>query len=555
MEIIDEYETDFYLTNNLTYKQISVLDKILNAGDRSLRKFNRRIQESAEQSGRYSKDIVLRDKQVLPMLMSLVTKRFFIGDEPGLGKTVMSASCYANYRYHMIKKNRTPTKVLVVTTSSHVVGFAKEWKSYGINLLSLTGGSSQIEKTFKEEDYREYDGLVINWDGLKTNAFLDHYLRNHEEYDYAVFDETGTLKKDKSMLYRVTNNLVNKYGNGIERVIFLNGSSFESNIFDFYYQFKVLEPKLIPNKQFLEDNYVIRGGASVYAVTRSGLEGRQRGMAKKYMGAIKDYKNQEELRERLKYFYIARSKQDYSKELPSKNYVSHLVKMTSKQKRMLNRENNTTILNSPTTRDESVKMTKANSPKLAELLDFVEKVEKDRPIIYVYNIESQKVIKRELDKLGYKTDIINGNVSSEGKSDIEDKFNNGELDMLVFNIQRAMNLPTSDRILFYDIPIMPHQTRQIIGRIDRNNYDTPKFYDFFCYLESPEMENMVRLSLFRENQGSAFTGQESYIYQTIIDQLSLHYGQDMMEKVKDKSEKEEDFFDSDEWIEIANEFI
>src|SRR5699024_11958523 len=73
---------------------------------------------------------------------------------------------------------------------------------------------------------------------------------------------------------------------------------------------------------------------------------------------------------------------------------------------------------------------------------------------------------------------------------------------------------------------MQHETRQIMGRIDRNNYDTPKFYDFLCYLESPEMENMIKLSLFRESHGSAFTGQESYVYKTIIDQLSLQYGRD-----------------------------
>src|SRR5699024_12631558 len=53
-------------------------------------------------------------------ILSLITKRFFIGDEQGLGKTVMSAACYANYAYHMLKRGKEPTKVLVVTTSSHV---------------------------------------------------------------------------------------------------------------------------------------------------------------------------------------------------------------------------------------------------------------------------------------------------------------------------------------------------------------------------------------------------------------------------------------------------
>lgn len=555
MHIVEDYvDDDFYLTKDLNDKQMKLLDKVIQTNPKSLSKYNKRIVESAEMSGKKSKDVTLLDNQVVPMLMSIVTKRFFIGDEPGLGKTIMSASCYANYKYHMIRNGKTPTKVMVVTTSSHVHSFAKEWASYGIDLLPLSDGSLKIEKKLEEEDIDDYDGIAINWDGLKTNAFLDFYMRNHEKIDYAVFDETGVLKKNTSMLYKTVNNLVNKYGKGIDRVIFLNGSSFESKVFDFYYQFMILQPKLIPNKQFLEDNYVIRGGASVFAMNHTQIKNRGSGMLK-YTGEIKSYKNQTELRERLKYYYVARSKADYSTELPSKNYIMHLVEMTPKQRKLIKEEKNATLLNSPKTRDEKHKMTLANAPKLKELIEFAQMVEQDRPLIYVYNIESQKTVKAELDKLGYRTEILNGNVTPDGKSEIVDQFNNGKLDMLVFNIQRAISIPTSDRILFYDIPIMPHETRQVTGRIDRNNYDTPKFFDFFCYLESPEMENILRLSLFRESEGVAFTGQESYIYQTIINQLELHYGEEKMQEIRNKSEQEDDFFDSEEWELVLEDLV
>src|SRR5699024_8152540 len=142
VDIVEDWKHDeFYLTKDLTDKNVEMLDKVLRIGKKSLSKFNRRIPEYAEQAGKKSRDIVLRNEQVRPMLMSLITKRFFIGDEPGLGKTVMSAACYANYAYHMLKRGKEPTKVLVVTTSSHVNSFAREWESYGIDLLPLTGGS------------------------------------------------------------------------------------------------------------------------------------------------------------------------------------------------------------------------------------------------------------------------------------------------------------------------------------------------------------------------------------------------------------------------------
>ena len=555
-DIAEDWELEnFYLTKDLNEKRIEVLDKVLKGNSKTLRQFNRRIQETAEMRGRESKEIILRDGQVVPMLMSLVTRRFFIGDEPGLGKTVMSAASYANYVYHELRRGRTPTKIIVVTTSSHVNSFADEWSEYGIYLLPLTKGSDIIERTFMKNDTSEYDGLIINWDGLKTNAFLDHYMRNHEDYNYMVLDETGVLKKDKSDLYKVVEQIVNKYKDGVERVLFLNGSSFESNVFDFYYQFKVLKPKLIPNKQFIEDNYVIRGGASYYAMNQKGAKGGQRNLIRQYMGEIEGYKNAGELRERLKYYYIARSKADFSSELPKKNYIMHLVEMTPKQRKMLREERSSTIINSPPTRDDKLKMTLRNAPKLNEVVEFADKTHKDRPLIYVYNIESQKVMKRELKKLGYRVEIINGNVKPEDKTEIVKRFNNYELDMLVFNIKRAISIPTSDRILFYDIPIMPHETKQLIGRIDRNNYDIPKFYDFFCYLESPEMDNIIRLSLFRETSGNEFTGQESYVYQSIIDQLSTHYGRDVMDTVKERSETDEDFFDSDEWMDLVDEIV
>src|SRR5699024_7096105 len=114
VEIEDDYKEDgYFLTSDLTEKQLSVLDKVIKSGNKTMRTFNKRIVESAEYLGKESRDIILRNEQVRPMLMSLVTKRFFIGDEPGLGKTVMSAACYANYRYHMARKGRKIDKIIV----------------------------------------------------------------------------------------------------------------------------------------------------------------------------------------------------------------------------------------------------------------------------------------------------------------------------------------------------------------------------------------------------------------------------------------------------------
>src|SRR5699024_5323668 len=119
-------------------------------------------------------------------------------------------------------------------------------------------------------------------------------------------------------------------------------------------------------------------------------------------GPIIDYKNQDELRKRLQYYFLARSKKDYAGDIPENNYVLHEIELSAKQKKLLKEERSITILNSPETRDEKQKLTVKSSPKMLYLMDFIDTVQKDRPLIYVYNRKSQQTIKEELDKKGYK---------------------------------------------------------------------------------------------------------------------------------------------------------
>lgn len=537
------------MIGGLTQKQQDLMDKVLGMEDSELSGIKKIIMKNAAEVGRVSEDIFLRDAQVKPVLMSYINPRFFIGDKPGLGKTVMSAGSFAYYQMQCRKRGKVPKKILVVTDSNHVVGFANEWNGYGLKLLPLTNSSIGITRAFRNNNWRDFDGVITNWDGLKTNGFLEHYLENADEYQYAVFDETSKLLNPKSSMYATVNNIINKFAGGIQRVVFLNGSSFEKDIFDFYYQFNILKPKLIPSKSFLEGRYIVRGGRNVFMkdlVTRGNQMAIE--TVKRRVGKIEDYRNQDELRERLKYYYMARSKEDYGSDIPQHSYILHGVDMTAKQAKVLDDQKNISLVNSPKTSDPEAKFTFATSPKLKEVVEFADMVAADRPVIYVYNKESQKTITAELRKLGYLVEQLNGDSGSqEARDAIKDSFNNYELDMLVFNVAKAINLPTSDRVIFYDIPTMPQLTNQVMGRIDRNNYDTKKFYDFFCYLDSPEMVNIIRLAYFREHHGNKFTGQVVNVYKMLVKQLRVIYTEgevDAIETAIDLMEEEGRDFES-----------
>lgn len=535
-------EKEYFLNTLLNPRETEILENLLNKDEAVFKErcIDNALVKHAKHFNKPIPNIKLRLAQITPVLMSAINPRIFIGDKPGLGKTVMSAESFAFYKMRMIKQGKEPKKCLVVTKSDHVQGFCNEWKSFGIDLLAVKDGSTKIEKTFEKEDVNNYDGVITNWDSLKTNGFLAHYLENADMYDYGVFDETSYLINDKSIIYGVCDNIINNYQGGMKHILFLNGSSFEKNIYDFYNQFKIFAPKLIPTKKFIEDRYVIRSGRNMFVSgwsTNSNIT--RQAMMQINTAKIENYTNQEELRERLKYYYIARSKEDYYADIPKHINKLHPVWLGKEQIKALRDSFHASVINSPKTLNKDAKFDMTTSPKLKLIVEFADETIEDRPVIYVFNKEAQKTIASEIRKFNHKVVILNG--ETKDKQAVIDAFNNEEYDVLITNVDSAVNIPSSDRLLFYDIPSNPQKTTQICGRIDRNNDTVVKFYDFFCYINSPEMNNIFVNGYFREKHANLFTGQESNQYKELLEQLSVVLSDtDTIERYKAMFDREEE---------------
>jgi len=527
-EMRKKAEEPFYL-GDLTEEEMGMMNAIHQLKPHQSEKIANILNESAELADReVTKEITLLPSQIEPTVASYINPRYFIGDEPGLGKTVMSAASYAFYRHKQIQAGEEYTKVIVVTESAHVDNFAKEWTSYGIPMIAMTGTELQFEEEL--EDVSSYDGIVLTWDGTKTNMFLKHYLTHSHQYKYMVCDETSKLRNPKSSITQTIDAIINNYEGGMERVLFLNGTSFEKNIYDFYYQFNVLKPKIIRSKTWLNDRYVIKEQDSVWRRDARGNARKQR------YGKVVDYKNQTELKERLRYYFIARRKEDFSNTtLPEHEYDLHMVEMTDQQKAWLEDSNNVSVINSPSTSlsEEGIETTPETSPKIQRVVDYAVLHEDDRPLIYVYNHDSIEAVRKELADKGYRVAVLNGETKKKDKSQVVQDFNDHKLDMLVFNVQKAISIPTSDRVIFYDIPTMPSATNQIKARIDRNNYTKVKHYDFFCYKDSPEMVNLARLGYFREKHAGLFTGQSSDVYSQLITQLDEYISEEQSQGLQE----------------------
>lgn len=528
-EDLSKESPDYFLSGDLSSENTKAIDSLLVTPLESKMGIKSVFQKSAEAVGRSWRNIELYAPQVDPVIMSYLNPRLFIGDSPGLGKTIISAGSYAYYRLRQIKAGLPYGKVLVVTETIHVLKFAKEWESAGIKLLPLYGGNAKIKSILKKESVEDYDGVILNWDSLKTNEFIEFWIFNKALFDSSVFDETSCLRSEKSQLYKTVNAIVNNYLGGIKRVLFLNGTPFEKDLYDVYYQMGILKPKLIPSKAFLDRRYIVKEGETIYTsqFNSSGV----REMVAHRTGKIVDYKNQEEFKERLKYYYIARRKEDYSTDSPKHSYILHLVPMTTAQKELMAKSKTISLINSPTTSDSTAVLDSRTSLKFKEVMDFIPKVDNDRPLIYVENIESQRIISEELVKMGYRTVIVNGTTTIDEQFARISAFENYEYDIMVFNKQKAMSIKTSERIIFYDVPSMPQETTQIKARIDRDNYSVGKFYDFFAFAKSPEEVHIWELGFFREKHSNAFTGKSEQVYEQLVHQLINVYDSELAHTV------------------------
>ena len=82
--------------------------------------------------------------------------------------------------------------------------------------------------------------------------------------------------------------------------------------------------------------------------------------------------------------------------------------------------------------------------------------------------------------------MLNGKCSDDEKWDIQSKFNKGEYDVVITNIQKSLNLHGGDVCIFYSILPSSAKFVQTGGRIDRNIDDSVKTFVLMLYRGTDE---------------------------------------------------------------------
>ena len=193
---------DYYFQGHLSEQDIMYLEKMLQMKYiESLLYIN---QESAEMFGRkYDPNLELYASQTLAVGMGWLNGKLFLGDKPGLGKTLIASSLYSLYRKKCKQSDYLPGKLLFVTDDNVLSDVYKDLEKCGINVMVLRGGTDKIKRIIKKYNIKskDIDGVLTTWPSLKTNGFLEFYLDNREMFEVGLFDETSILKDNKTVLF------------------------------------------------------------------------------------------------------------------------------------------------------------------------------------------------------------------------------------------------------------------------------------------------------------------------------------------------------------------
>lgn len=349
---------------------------------------------------------------------------------------------------------------LVVCPSSLVFNWAKEFEKWNpeceVHVVNGTPkkrlaiyekfGTSSVERV-----------LIISKDTLKTDEMV-----TSAHWDVAIVDEAHFLRNYKS----AQSQAIFKLKANVKYV--LTGTPAVKHAVDVYGLLHFINPDAFPSYWQFADRYFN---------IDDGMWGKSIEGPKKY--------REEELKTIMALNSVQRKRKDVMKWLPTAQHQTIPVVMEKKQVKLYDQMYETFMATSGEveidTMNQLTQLMRLRQlcidprllgfdvvgAKTTALLEFAE--DNQEPFIVMTTFSSYfKIIKPELEKLGKKVGIIDGSVSKERKMSIAERFQRGEIDILLCNIIAAgtgFTLDRADTILFLDKDFNPANNEQAQDRI------------------------------------------------------------------------------------------
>lgn len=421
----------------------------------------------------------LRDYQTTGAAFMYLSPRSIIADGCGLGKTA-EISALINW----LKYKGELTRFLIAVETSAIGQTQVEIARFtGLNVIAMPSEAPKIKKCIEQTDWNRVDGIVIKHSTLRSDAFSKWLALNIGEdgvcriFNTFFLDESSVIKNTNTKMYTYTMNICNI----VNRVHFMNATTFETNIMDIYNQLDMMNQNLLPKKWRIEKEFC--------TFSRTSYWTKENGKAKlNFRHERSGYKNQAIFKESLKLVYFGRCKADIGMELPHIYKVYEVEPSNAMSLGLEKGYRYSELLNCPSLIPEAnIPMDRKNVPKLDRLCDLIENEFSDSSVmIYCFHLAAQQTIADELAKIGRKPVILNGSCSDDERFKAQQGFNDGTYDVIVTNIKKSLNLYGGDVCIFYSMETNPSKAFQIASRIDRNVDDKIKTFIALLYKGTDE---------------------------------------------------------------------
>lgn len=443
-----------------------------------------------------------------------MVKRFVLGDDTGLGKTLETIAAYTT-----LLTKYPDYKLMVISPSSAMYQWQNEIKKFCVEKVTSqivkSGDVKYIdgvklkskdylksfdarEHLFKQFEKNDNNVLIFNYNTLVTDSHIIIDLMKKYKF-LVVFDEATAFKNPKSHTFTYASE-ISKVG---DRVLGLTATIIKNNLLEAFSVYKVIVPGLFISLNHFKKNYCLMEKVQLW---------KGKGKRGKVVNKIIGYKNLDYFRDAIDPFFLGRKKAEVAQDLPGIISKEIIVDMHPKQrsiyddaldgfldydkynfnkvrtlfeddddfdgevesKEMKQIDKLTSLIycqqicNCP----ELIGFDKAPSAKEDELLRILDtELQGEKVVIYTrFKTMVNRLEELITKKLKVKVTKITGDVDAEKREDNKLAFNTStDTNIILINsaAKEAVNLQSSGYLFFYDLPFSYGDFLQIIGRIHR----------------------------------------------------------------------------------------
>lgn len=406
-----------------------------------------------------------------------------IGDKVGLGKTVISLAAI-----EYMKRKKWIDNVLLITPSSLKHNWTRPEKECEVrkftdsDYIVIEGAIKRRAKIY--ESVTDYFYMTINYDLLHRDydSIKESILKSGKRI-LVLSDEIQYIK-NKDTLRSTAHDLITKHEN-VVATIGLSATLLENSPFDLYSAMRSVNPVLLG---------------------KSDLKFAQRYIEFDYNEKIIGTRNEKELHNRIKPYFIRRFKEDVSDQLPNVVVSNYYVELSATERRLYN-DMARNIVTEIKDMDKADKVARANvlaminytrqcalspnlvgfdtqaSSKADAFIEFLETVgKKEKVVAFTTFAKYVEFLAPKLEKRGYSVLAMHGGgtrtegaapkykVKPKDRIPLVNEFDSTDKYQILLSsdiIKEGINIPSSRNLVNLDLWFNPALIEQRIGRIDR----------------------------------------------------------------------------------------